>query len=179
MISSLRPSRGGCIDKFVSRGERGRSVTSVESNQNLQHVYRVMQPQPRAKQGVVGSDIDSLNRRTMSLVVLIKTRQDGSSMVAASSASRRRMYARWPLRSLSPRRPLCFSRWRRTLRRSFVITRLFCRKFESRKLRSRLFFRLIHRDNEFLIIRVFVFVRMLDPRNLNKKKERFYANSFA
>lgn len=32
---------GGYIDKFVSRGERGRSVTSVESNQNLQHVYRV------------------------------------------------------------------------------------------------------------------------------------------
>lgn len=93
---------------------------------------------------VVGSDIDSLNRRTMSLVVLIKTRQDGSWTVAASSASRRRMYARWP----RPR-PLCFSRWTGILVRSFVITRLFyIRKSNRESVRSR-FFRLIHEIRDF------------------------------
>ena len=107
----------GWMHRQIRVPRRTRQICHIRGEQSepAACISRICSP----KQEVVGSDIDSLNRRTMSLVVLIKTRQDGSSMVAASSASRRRMYARWPLRSLPspplPCRPLCFSRWRRTL----------------------------------------------------------------
>lgn len=99
---------------------------------------------------VVGSDIDSLNRRTMSLVLLIKTRQDGSWTVAASSASRRRMYARWP-RPL-PLPPSLFltldGNTRKKLRNYAAV---LYKKVESRK-RSFSLLQIDSRDKGFLII---------------------------
>lgn len=114
---------GGCIDKFVSRGERGRSVTSVESNQNLQHVYRVMQPQARAKQGSWGRiSIVWIDGRCLSSC---SSRRDKTALGRLLRHPHPDAGCTLVDHVPSPCRPLCFSRWTGILVRSFVITRLF------------------------------------------------------
>lgn len=138
---------GGCIDKFVSRGERGRSVTSVESNQNLQHVYRVMQPQARAKQGSWGRiSIVWIDGRCLSSC---SSRRDKTALGRLLRHPHPDAGCTLVDHVPSPCRPLCFSRWTGILVRSFVITRLFyIRKSNRESVRSR-FFRLIHEIRDF------------------------------